>query len=152
MIAALTTACFVAAAQAYAIPQETFYVVAMRLEGGWEGLAKPNRRKDGTIRSEDLGRYQVNTAWVHAFTGYWQKNGWLDVRATDRDTYLLLRDDGCANAYAASAILRYYWQMTGNLQRAVAYYHTGPKGSAEEMSRYLGRYRSAMAAFGYRPQ
>ena len=142
MIVPITTACFLAAAQAYTIPEGTFFSIANNLERGWEGLAQPNLRRDGSVRSEDLGRWQVNSSWVPTFTAYWKQ-------PDDRSTYLLLRDDGCANAYAAAAIVRYYWQMTGNLERAIAFYHTGPKGSPTEMSKYLGRYRNAMTANGY---
>jgi hypothetical protein len=141
MIVQLTTACFLAAAQAYAVPPESLYSV-LRVEGGWAGLAKPNLRKNGTVRSEDLGPFQINTAWVPTFTLYWkQRSGGA--------TYQLLRDDGCASAYAASAILRYHWQQTGSLDMAVAYYHAGPKGAPAEMAKYLSRYHQILdSSFG----
>jgi len=137
MLVPLTAVCLMAAAQAYAVPAESLYSV-LRIEGGWVGLAKPNLRKDGTKRSEDLGPFQINTAWLPTFTSYWKL-------PTSGAAYVLLRDDGCAGAYAASAILRYHWQQTGNLDRAVAIYHTGPKGKPADMAQYLGRYRRAMA-------
>ena len=141
MIAQLTTACFLAAAQAYAVPPESLYSV-LRVEGGWVGLAKPNFRKNGTVRSEDLGPFQINTAWLPTFTLYWKQ-------PTSGSTYVLLRDDGCASAYAASAILRYHWQQTGSLDKAVAYYHAGPKGAPAEMAAYLARYHHILdSGFG----
>lgn len=133
MLVPLTAACLIAAAQAYAVPVESLYSV-LRIEGGWAGLAKPNLRKDGTTRSEDLGPFQINTAWLPTFTAYWRLSG-------DAAAYVLLRDDGCAGAYAASAILRYHWQGSGTLDQAVAFYHTGPKGSRSAMAQYLSRYR-----------
>jgi len=138
MLVPLTAACLVAASQAYAVPAESLYSV-LRIEGGWVGLAKPNLRKDGTTRSEDLGPFQINTAWLPTFTLYWKQPG-------DTATYLLLRDDGCAGAHAAAAIVRYHWQRTRNLDRAVALYHTGPNGAPAAMARYLVRYHRVLAA------
>lgn len=137
MLVPLTAACLMAAAQAYAVPAESLYSV-LRIEGGWVGLAKPNLRKDGSTRSEDLGPFQINTAWLPTFATYWKQ-------PTQTSTYVLLRDDGCAGAYAASAILRYHWQQSGTLDRAVALYHTGPKGSPAAMAQYLARYRRILA-------
>lgn len=139
MLVPVTAVCLMAAAQAYAVPPESLYSV-LEVEGGWAGLAKPNRRRDGSVRSEDLGPFQINTAWLRDFTLYWRLSG-------EDATYRLLRDDGCAGAYAASAILRYHWDRTGSLSRAVAVYHAGPKGSPEEMARYLGRYRTILKSF-----
>lgn len=141
MIVQLTAACLLAASQAYAVPPESLYSV-LRVEGGWVGLAKPNFRKNGTVRSEDLGPFQINTAWLPTFTLYWKQQNTVS-------TYVLLRDDGCAGAYAASAIVRYHWQQTGSLDRAIAYYHAGPKGAPAEMARYLSRYHSVLdSSFG----
>ena len=139
----LTAACLMAAAQSYAVPAESLYSV-LRIEGGWVGLAKPNLRKNGTIRSEDLGPFQINTAWLPTFTAYWHQPNQLA-------TYLLLRDDGCASAYGAAAIVRYHWQQTGDLDRAIAIYHTGPKGSPAAMAQYLSRYRRILDDV-FRPQ
>jgi hypothetical protein len=127
----------IAATQTYAIPLESMYSL-LQIEGGSVGLAKPNLRDDGSVRSEDLGPFQINTAWLPAFTLYWRQR---DSGAT----YELLRDDGCANAYAASAIVRYHWIKTQNLDRAIAIYHTGPKGSPTAMARYLSRYHDILA-------
>jgi len=136
MIVQLTTACFMAASQAYAVPPESLYSV-LKVEGGWAGLAKPNFRKNGSVRSEDLGPFQINTAWLPTFTLYWKQ-------PSAAVTYVLLRDDGCASAYAASAIVRYHWQQTGALDRAIARYHAGPKGSPAEMAEYLRRYHQIL--------
>jgi hypothetical protein len=132
MIVPLTAACLLAAAQGYAVPPDSLYSL-LRVEGGWAG-----------VRSADLGPFQINTAWLRTFTLYWrQKNATA--------TYILLRDDGCAGAYAASAIVRYHWQQSGNLDRAIAFYHAGPKGSPAEMARYLNRYHRVLTeSFGNR--
>ena len=143
MLVQLTAACLMSAAQAYAVPAESLYSV-LRVEGGWIGLAKPNLRKDGTVRSEDLGPFQINTSWLPTFASYWKQSSQAAV-------YGLLRDDGCAGAYAASAILRYHWQQTGSLERAVGFYHTGPKGDPSAMASYLAKYRHIYAdTFGAR--
>jgi len=136
MLAPVTAVCLMAAAQAYAVPAGSLYSI-MQIEGGRVGQAKPNLRKDGSVRSEDLGLFQINTAWLPEFTTYWKQ-------PTQTATYELLRDDGCAGAYAASAIVRYHWIKTGSLDRAVAVYHAGPKGAPEEMTRYLSRYREVL--------
>lgn len=135
MLAPVTAVCLMAAAQAYAVPAESLYSV-LRVEGGRAGLAKPNLRKDGSVRSEDLGPFQINTAWLPEFTLYWKQ--------PQGATYELLRDDGCAGAYAASAIVRYHWIKTGGLERAIALYHTGPKGAPAEMARYLSKYQGVL--------
>ena len=137
MLVQLTAACLMAAAQSYAVPAESLYSV-LRVEGGWVGLAKPNLRKDGSVRSEDLGPFQINTAWLPEFTLYWKVQ-------TQDVAYALLRDDGCAGAYAASAIIRYHWIKSGSLDRAIAVYHAGPKGAPQEMARYLSKYREVLA-------
>lgn len=137
MLVPLTAACLIAAAQAYSVPLESMYSL-LRIEGGTVGQAKPNLRKDGSVRSEDLGPFQVNTAWLPAFALYWKQ-------ASNGETYELLRDDGCANAYAASAIVRYHWIKTQNFEHAIAVYHTGPKGSPAAMAEYLSRYHNALA-------
>jgi len=136
MLVPLTAACLISAAQAYVVPLESLYSV-LQIEGGSVGLAKPNLREDGSVRSEDLGPFQINTAWLAAFTLYWRQ-------PDSRVTYELLRDDGCASAYAASAIVRYHWIKTRSLDRAIAIYHTGPKGSPAEMKRYLFRYHNTL--------
>lgn len=130
----LTAACLLAAAHSYGLPGGTLEAI-QKVEGGWVGLAKPNTDR---IRSQDLGPFQVNTQWLPTFTIYWRQP---DQRAT----YRLLRDDGCANAMAAAAILRYHWARTGSLATAVAHYHTGPAGSPQAMQIYLDKVKRELA-------
>ena len=70
------------------------------------------------------------------FTPYWKQ--------PQSVIYELLRDDGCASAYAASAIVRYHWIKTGSLERAITIYHTGPRGAPAEMARYLSKYQGVL--------
>ena len=144
MLVQLTAVCLIAAAQSYEVAPESLYSI-LQVEGGTVGVAMPNLRKDGSIRSEDLGPFQINTAWLPSFAAYWKMPG-------QDSTYELLRDDGCAGAYAAAAIIRYHWQRTGSFDRAVAFYHTGPKGDPAAMAKYLARYRGVLANnFGLAP-
>lgn len=132
MIVPLTAACLAAAAQTYVLPPVALYGI-LRVEGGREGLAKPNRN-----RTEDLGPFQVNTSWLKTFRDYWRQ-------PDERTTYQLLRDNGCASAYAAAAILRYHVQNTGDLDAAIGRYHTGPAGLPAEAASYLQAYRHVVA-------
>jgi hypothetical protein len=130
MLVQLTTACFLAAANAYTLPPAVLYGI-LRVEGGRVGMATQNNDQR---RSQDLGPFQINTVWLRTFTIYW--------RLPDQQTtYRILRDDGCANALAAAAILRYHLLATNDLETAVGRYHAGPAGSAAEAARYLRSYR-----------
>ncbi|MDA8232815.1 MAG: hypothetical protein M0006_15900 [Magnetospirillum sp.] len=133
MILELTVACLLNAAHDYFLPVDPLYSI-LQVEGGRSGLAKPNYDRHGHVLSEDLGPFQVNTTWLPVFTVYWRQ-------PSQAATYVRLRDDGCANAYAAAAILRYYLQQTGTMDAAVARYHTGPKGSPAEAAKYLSAYK-----------
>lgn len=134
MLNQLTAACLLSAATTYGLPAQSLQAI-LHVEGGWVGLAKPNTDR---IRSEDLGPFQVNTQWLPTFTIYWRQ-------PDQQSTYRLLRDDGCANAMAAAAILRYHWARTGSLATAVAHYHTGPAGSPQAMRIYLDKVRRELA-------
>ncbi len=119
MIVPLTAACLMAAASGYGLPPSAMNAI-LAVEGGRVGQAVAN--KNG---SHDLGPFQINTVWLDSFTGYWR----LPNRAT---TERLLRDDGCANAWAAAAILKSHLIYTGRIDRAIARYHsaTPPIGAA----------------------
>ena len=140
MLIELTAACVLAVSQTDAIPTKTLYAV-QRIEGGRIGAVTPNFSKTtGRLLSQDLGPFQINTTWLRTFTIYWGQDSY-------ETTYTMLRDNGCAGAYAAGAILRYYLQKSNNLDQAIALYHTGPKGSAREAATYLSRYHAAIGAF-----
>jgi hypothetical protein len=111
LLAPLTAACIVAAAEAYEIPQSYLYAI-LATEGGHVGLAISNR--DGT---SDLGPFQINTRWGRALSQFWSLP---TSQALD-----LVRDDGCANAIAASAILKgLLKEAGGDLPTALGIYHS----------------------------
>jgi hypothetical protein len=119
MIIPLTTACLIAAASGYGLPPAAMTAI-LAVEGGKVGQAVVNRNG-----SRDLGPFQVNSVWLDSFKAYW--------RLPDRETAeRLLRDDGCANAWAAAAILKSHVLYTGRIDHAIARYHsaTPPIGAA----------------------
>ena len=112
MLYALTAACIATAAASYQLPTSALYAV-LATEGGQIGHAVHN--KNGT---SDLGPFQINTTWAKAFAQFWA--------LPNRDAAILeLRDNGCANAIAASAILAgYRVEAHGDLPTALGYYHS----------------------------
>jgi len=112
MLFALTAACIATAAASYQLPTSALYAI-LAAERGQIGHAVPN--KNGT---SDLGPFQINTSWAKAFAQFWSLSG--------RDAAILeLRDNGCANAIAASAILAGYMaEAHGDLPTALGYYHS----------------------------
>jgi hypothetical protein len=123
MLAPLTAFCLAAAAQGYGLPPAALTAI-LRVEGGRVGQRVANA--NGTA---DLGPFQINTVWLDAFTRYWRRP---DHAATER----LLTDDGCANAWAAAAILKAHWLREGRLDRAIARYHSATPAIG---ARYLER-------------
>lgn len=123
MLVALTAACLYAAAAAYQIPIEVLEAVR-RVEAGRVGASSKN-----TNGTSDLGPFQINEIWLPTFTRYWGL-------ASDLETRERLLNDGCANAAAAAAILRYHWLETRHLGRAVGRYHSRTPARASD---YLGR-------------
>jgi hypothetical protein len=111
ILAPLTAACLAAAAGAYRIPENYLYAI-LAVEGGRVGQAVPD--KNGT---SDLGPFQVNTRWGRSLAQYWS----LPVS----DALERVRDDGCANAVAASAILKGVLdEAHGDLATALGLYHS----------------------------
>ncbi len=117
MLAPLTAICLATAAQAYQIPSTYLYAI-LAVEGGRVGEAVHNR--NGT---DDLGPFQINTAWGPALGRYWH----LPVeRALEQ-----VRDDGCANAIIASAILKKMLiESRGDFPKAIGFYHSHSQGLA----------------------
>ena len=111
MLAPLTAACLAAAAHAYQLPQSYLYAI-LATEGGQVGQAVTN-----TNGSRDLGPFQINSVWGPAMARYWQVSV---PRALER-----ARDDGCANALVAAAIMRNSMsEAKGDLTRAVGLFHS----------------------------
>jgi hypothetical protein len=126
MLAPLTAVCLTAASQAYQIPPNYLYSI-LTTEGGRVGEATLNR--NGT---EDLGPFQINSAWGPAAGKYWH----ISVP----QAIVRVRDDGCANALIASAILRKFLIETrGDLPKAIGFYHSHSEAKAAS-------YRTAVLA------
>ena len=118
LLAPLTAVCLATAAHAYHLP-ETYLYAILKTEGGRVGQAVHN--KNGT---DDLGPFQINTAWGPAIGRYWHVSV---PRALEH-----VRDDGCANAMIASAILKKLLIETrGNFPKAIGFYHSHSKARAE---------------------
>jgi hypothetical protein len=110
-LAPLTAACLAAAAHSYHLP-ETYLYAILRTEGGRVGQAVHN-----TNGTDDLGPFQINTAWGPAIGRYWHVSV---PRALEH-----VRDDGCANAIIASAILKKMLIETrGDFPKAIGFYHS----------------------------
>jgi hypothetical protein len=129
MLAALTGACLAAAAHAYQIPERDLYAI-LAVEGGRVGEAVVDG--NGT---RDLGPFQINTVWAPSIARYWK----LSIpEALDR-----VRDDGCANAVIASAILKTCLiEAHGDYSNAIGLYHSH---SAPLAIRYQDRVLRAAA-------
>ena len=111
LLAPLTAACLAVAAHAYHLPEPYRYAI-LKTEGGRVGQAVHN--KNGT---DDLGPFQINTAWGPAIGRYWHVSV---ERALEH-----VRDDGCANAIIASAILKKALIETrGDFPKAIGFYHS----------------------------
>jgi hypothetical protein len=111
VLAPLTAACLLAAAHAYRIPP-SYLDAILAVEGGRIGEAVADR--NGT---RDLGPFQINSSWGPAVAHFW---GMPAREALDR-----VRDDGCANAIVAAAILRQCTnEARGDLTVALGLYHS----------------------------
>ncbi len=111
MLAPLTAVCLAAAAHAYQIPPGYLYAI-LAVEGGHVGQVVDN--KNGT---RDLGPFQINTSWGPAIGRLWSMS--VD------DALARVRDDGCANAIIAAAILdRCVILAGGNSASALGLYHS----------------------------
>jgi hypothetical protein len=117
LLAPLTAACLATAAHAYQLPPIALYAI-LKTEGGHVGQIVHNR--NGT---DDLGPFQINTGWGPAIGRYWR----MPVpQALER-----VKDDGCANAIIASAILRKFLnESRGDLPKAIGFYHSHSEGLA----------------------
>jgi hypothetical protein len=119
MLAPLTAVCLAAATHAYEIPQNYLYAI-LAVEGGRVGEAV--RNKNGT---SDLGPFQINTSWGIAIARFWH--------VPIEEALIRVRDDGCANALVATAILRRCAnEAGGDLRSAVGLYHSHSARLAEQ--------------------
>ena len=122
MLTPLTAVCLAAAAHAYRIPENVLYAI-MAVEGGRVGQAVPN--PNGT---HDLGPFQINTAWGPAVARY--------LGEPVEQALARVRDDGCANAVIATAILKQCLTEThGDRRLALGLYHSRDPELAEPYRR-----------------
>ncbi len=107
----LTVACMTWAATSYELPQPYLYAI-LKTEAGHVGQAVHN--KNGT---DDLGPFQVNSAWGPAIGKYWH----IPVA----QALVRVRDNGCSNAIIATAIFKKYLiEAKGDYPKAIGYYHS----------------------------
>jgi hypothetical protein len=107
----LTAACLAAVAHTYQVPQ-VYLDAILKTEGGRVGQAVLNT--NGTY---DLGPFQINTVWGPEIGRYWR----MPVQqALER-----VRDNGCANAVIAAALLkRLLIEAKGDYPKAIGFYHS----------------------------
>lgn len=118
MLVPLTAVCLAAAAHAYHLPP-VYLQAILTTEGGHVGQAVQN--KNGTF---DLGPFQINSAWGPAIGQYWHVTAQRGLQH--------VRDNGCANAMIASAILKkYVLEAKGDFPKAIGFYHSHTKELAE---------------------
>jgi hypothetical protein len=96
----LTFACLSYVAQISSVRIDVLQGLAA-IEGGQVGRVTANRDAGGRVLSLDIGPFQINDkAWLGYFTRAWRL-------PDERATYLLLRDNGCVNAFAAATVMRF---------------------------------------------
>jgi hypothetical protein len=105
----------------------------LKAEGGHVG--QQVRNTNGTY---DLGPFQINTIWGPAIAGYWH--------IPLAQAIVHVRDNGCANALIATAILKKYLiESKGDYAKAVGYYHSHTEALA---SVYRTAVLDTVASFG----
>jgi hypothetical protein len=105
----LTQECIVRSAESMGIAQNLLEAV-LQVEGGWVGLAQPNKNKKGEVVSYDLGPAQVNSYWFD----YFEKKGITPHQ---------LRNNGCINVMAGAHILAYELSRSKTISEGVARYN-----------------------------
>lgn len=125
-------ACLLLSAQTYGLPPAVLLGI-YQVEGGQVGQeVGPNNNG-----SYDIGPMQINTIWLPTLAKEWG----IGEEAARR----LLRDDPCTNVRVSAWILRGHFEETGNLAKAVEYYHsrTPHRGKA-----YKNRVVASMESYG----
>jgi hypothetical protein len=132
LLAPLTAACIAAAAHSYQLPS-TYMFAILKAEGGHVG--QEVRNTNGTY---DLGPFQINSSWGPAIAAYWH--------ITVPQALAHVRDNGCANALIATAILKKYLiESKGDYAKAIGYYHSHTEALA---SVYRKAVLETVASFG----
>jgi soluble lytic murein transglycosylase-like protein len=101
----VTQECLTEAARIFGVPYDLALAV-LATEGGQVG--RINRAKSGTY---DVGPMQINSTWLPILRE-------IGLKAED------IRDNGCANVAVGIWILRLNYLETGDLTKALAYYHS----------------------------
>lgn len=127
----IVAACILIAAQAYSVPPIVLSGIYQVEQGRVGQEVGPN--KNG---SYDLGPMQINTIWLPELADHW---GVSKDKARQ-----MVRDDACTNIGVSAWILRQHINDTGDLQQAVAWYHSrthriGRKYKNRVFSSLLGR-------------
>jgi hypothetical protein len=103
-------ACMAAVAAFYHLPPLVLPAIHT-VENGRAGLVRHNANG-----SDDLGLMQINTLWVPILSH--------ETRVpVTRLRYALVHDD-CFNVAVAGAILRIYWHESGDMAKAIGFYHS----------------------------
>lgn len=104
-------ACLLLAAQTYSVPPAVLLGI-YQVEGGQVGQeVGPNN--NGTY---DIGPMQINTIWIPELAKYWG--------VSEQTARSWLRDDPCTNVGVAAWIFRNHYNETGNIEKAIAHYHS----------------------------
>lgn len=111
MLIALTACCLMQAANIYKIEEPRLWALLAQ-ERGRVGEVSTNKNQ-----TQDLGPFQINSSWMPAFAKYWHLGSTLEA-------YTVIRDNGCANVYAAAAILHTCELETGSKSQATGCYHS----------------------------
>lgn len=132
VLAPLTAACIAAAAHSYQLPPAYMFAI-LKTEGGHVG--QQVRNTNGTY---DLGPFQINTSWGPAIASFWH------IPLAQAIAHV--RDNGCANAVIATAILKKYLiESKGDYAKAIGYYHSHTEALA---SVYRKAVLDTVASFG----
>jgi hypothetical protein len=111
MLAPLTAACLAAAAHAYQVAADYLYAI-LAVEGGRVGQSVLD--ENGT---RDLGWFQIDTSWGPAIARFWGLSA--------EEAIMRVRDDGCANAVIAAAVLKECTnEAHGDITKALGLYHS----------------------------
>lgn len=107
----IVAACILIAAQAYSVPPVVLSGIYHVEQGKVGQQVGPN--KNG---SYDLGPMQINTIWLPELAEHWG--------VSKKEAHKKVRDEACTNTGVAAWILRQHINDTGDLQKAVARYHS----------------------------
>lgn len=115
--------CIVAAANLYNFSPTILYGIYTAEQG------KVGYERQNDNGSYDLGVMQINTVWVPELSKHWN--------LSEKETRVVLRDDGCLNIKTAAWILKQQLNKEPDLIKAIGNYHS-------KTPRHNKRYRSTV--------